>query len=343
MGKPQILYVDDERHNLVSFKASFRQFYQIYTAQEGEEALSLLEENPGISLIISDQRMPRMTGVEMFERVVDRFPDPIRMIMTGYSDIEAVIRAINHGRVYYYITKPWKREELKLVLDNALEAFRLKTENRDLTEERNSLLLEAEKQAKAQLQSQFETLKNQVNPHFLFNSLNVLMTLVHDDPDLAEAFIAKLTKVYRYVLELKDKAMVSLTEELDFVQNYIFLQQIRFGNNLRLYSEVPPQKLSECLPPLTLQLLVENAVKHNIISRQQPLTIELYIEDDFFVVKNNFQKREERIPSTGIGLANLKARYAFLSNQQPAFYLDNDHYIAKVPLLPRVTNPDAMP
>lgn len=339
MDKHGILYVDDEYQNLRSFKAWFRRFYVIHTAQSGEEALEIMRKEQ-IDLIITDQRMPEMTGVELLEKVLAEFPTSIRMILTGYSDLSAIIQAINKGKIYYYITKPWDHDALKIVIDKALEAFRLQKENQSLTTENQHLQLKSEQQAKENILSRFETLKNQVNPHFLFNSLNVLSSLVHEDPNLAEDFIGKLTKVYRYVLDLKDQVLVSLEEELAFIKSYFFLHQIRFGNKLRLYVQIPPEDTHQLLPPLTLQLLVENAIKHNIITHEHPLTIEMYTEDQHFVVKNNFQPRKESVASTGIGLQNLKSRYQFLSDIQPSFVKDADSYIAKVPLLDHAVSID---
>ncbi|GAB4406795.1 MAG: hypothetical protein OHK0039_08770 [Bacteroidia bacterium] len=339
MSKAHILYVDDERQNLVSFKASFRRYYEVHTALGGEEALAALRAQPQIALILSDQRMPGMTGVELFERILTEFPDPVRMVVTGYSDMQAIIQAVNKGQIYYYISKPWKHDELLVIIEKGLEAYRLRSENRSLQHDKHELELRAERQEKENILSQFETLKNQVNPHFLFNSLNTLSALVHEDSSLAEDFIAKLTKVYRYVLELKEAVLVPLDEELHFIQSYFFLHQIRFGNKLQWYLQVQDSLRRRYIPPLTLQLLVENAIKHNIISQAQPLRVELYSEQhgegaDFFVVKNTYQPRTAQVDSTGIGLANLQARYRLLSTLQPAFFVEKDHYIARVPLFP---------
>lgn len=331
MDKPSILYVDDERQNLTAFRASFRKEYRVHIAQSGEEALALLREHQ-VQLIIADQRMPGMTGVELFERLIPDFPEPIRMVMTGYSDVQAIIDAINKGQIYYYITKPWKHEELRLILENGLEAYRLKQENVSLQAEKKELQLEAERQKRANLVSQFETLKNQVNPHFLFNSLNVLLDLVHDDPDLAEDFIVKLTKVYRYVLDLKDQDTVELADELNFIKSYIFLHQIRFGNRLQLYVQVPEGDQYRRVPPLSLQLLVENAIKHNVIGKERSLTIELWTEDGWFHVRNNYQPRQE-VHSTGIGHKNLLRRYQHLGAEAPKFSVQGEHYVARIPLL----------
>ncbi len=331
-----ILYVDDEPQNLLAFKASFRRYYHIYTANSGLDGIEILKTHP-IDLIISDHRMPRMTGVEFFERILPDFPDPIRMVLTGYADIHAIIDAINKGKVYHYIAKPWKQDELKPIIDNALETYSLKKENKKLLEEKNRLLLRAERQEKEYILSRYETLKNQVNPHFLFNSLNTLASLIYEDQDLAELFISKLTKVYRYVLEHKQEIVVSLEEEMNFMRNYVFLQQIRFGDSLKLQLEVGDIHLPQFIPPLTIQLLVENAIKHNIVSREQPLFISIYIEDNFLVIKNNFQRRIEKVNSTGIGLQNLRERYGFLSKDQPLFFIEDGYYYSKVPLLEKMT------
>ncbi len=129
--KYSILYVDDEQENLVSFKFVFRKNYQIHLAQSADEGLEVLAQKP-IHLVITDQRMPRVTGIEFLEKVAQNYPDITRIILTGYSDVEAVIQAINKGRVYRYITKPWERNELKITIDNALEAFELKRQNKAL-------------------------------------------------------------------------------------------------------------------------------------------------------------------------------------------------------------------
>ena len=193
-----ILYVDDEEHNLVSFKASFRRDYNIMTAVSAYEGIRILREND-IQLIITDQRMPEMTGVEFLEKILPDYPETIRMILTGYSDIEAVIDGINKGQVYRYINKPWDEREMRMTIENAMQLYGLKEEN---------------------IKSQFETLKNQVNPHFLFNSLNVLSSLIHTDQRAASRFVRQMSKVYRYVLDYKDKETVTLAEEMEFIDGF---------------------------------------------------------------------------------------------------------------------------
>ena len=133
LDKPEILYIDDEEDNLFVFKAAFRRFYKVYTAKSGEEGLEILKEKD-VSLVITDQRMPRMTGVQFLQNLPEN-KDLIRMILTGYSDMESIIEAINTGKVYRYIVKPWDKEELKITMDNAIEAFRLRRSNKILVQE----------------------------------------------------------------------------------------------------------------------------------------------------------------------------------------------------------------
>lgn len=131
--KPLVLYVDDEQQNLVSFRAGFRKLYTVLTANNGQDALDLLEEHKeDVAVIISDQRMPKMTGVELFEQVRSLYPDIMRIVLTGYSDVQDIINAISKGEVYRYITKPWSRDELRVTIDNAIEAHNLKIENKRL-------------------------------------------------------------------------------------------------------------------------------------------------------------------------------------------------------------------
>lgn len=130
--KVNVLYIDDEVDNLTSFKATFRRSFNIITAESAEEALKILELE-SIHVILSDQRMPKMTGIEFFESIQNIYPNPIRILMTGYTDINAVIDAINRGQVYKYLTKPWIEDDVKIFVEKAFEVYRLRKENMDLT------------------------------------------------------------------------------------------------------------------------------------------------------------------------------------------------------------------
>jgi sensor histidine kinase YesM len=187
---------------------------------------------------------------------------------------------------------------------------------------------------KANLQSQFQILKQQVNPHFLFNSLNVLISLIKTEPDLAEKFTGELSKVYRYVLENKDKDLVSLKTEIDFLKAYIFLIDIRFMGKVIISIEFDVNREDLLLLPNSLQLLIENAIKHNTFSRNTPLRIRLFIdENNYLNVENNLQNKQNQIASTGVGLTNIIKRYTLITDKNPYFYKTTESFIAGLPLL----------
>ncbi|MGI8950021.1 MAG: response regulator [Chitinophagaceae bacterium] len=128
-----VLYIDDEPHNLNSFKASFRRDFHVFIAESAEEGKEILERE-NIHVILSDQRMPKMTGIEFFESILETYPDPMRILITGYTDINAVIDAINRGKVYHYLTKPWNDSDIKISIEKAFEVYRLRKENIELTD-----------------------------------------------------------------------------------------------------------------------------------------------------------------------------------------------------------------
>jgi len=180
--------------------------------------------------------------------------------------------------------------------------------------------------------SQYETLKNQVNPHFLFNSLNALSYLVYDDQEKAVTFIRKLSEVYRYVLDNRDVKLVSIQDELEFVNSFVFLQKIRFGDNLNVEIDIP-EDLPKYVPPLALQTLVENAIKHNVVAEKYPLHLSIKkTESDTIEIKNTI-KEKLNSTSTGIGLQNLTKRYEFLSDRKFEYGKVGDQFVVHLPLL----------
>lgn len=190
--------------------------------------------------------------------------------------------------------------------------------------------IDMEKLRTEQVFTQFQSLKNQVNPHFLFNSLNALSSLVYEDQDKAVEFIRKLSQVYRYVLDRKDEEIIPIADEVDFLKNFVFLQKIRFGENLQI--EVNGTNDHGYLPPLALQLLVENAIKHNVISEDHHLNVVVNIYPEYCEVKNNIKEKLSK-DSTGIGLDNLKARYEYLSDKKVEIVNQNDEFIVRLPVL----------
>ncbi|HVD98137.1 MAG TPA: histidine kinase [Cytophagaceae bacterium] len=181
--------------------------------------------------------------------------------------------------------------------------------------------------------AQLETLKTQVNPHFLFNSLNTLSASISENPALAETFVEKLSDFYRYVLDTQHKNMVSLATELQFVKAYVFLQNIRFGQALEVVMEERSSTEEVFIPPLVLQMLLENAIKHNSLSQTRPLIVKLTIKEDEVVVQNKIYKKITPEPSTGLGLQNIRKRVEFLSGKTVKVQHTEEEFIVIIPLV----------
>jgi sensor histidine kinase YesM len=179
---------------------------------------------------------------------------------------------------------------------------------------------------------QNETLRSQVNPHFLFNSLNTLSSLIVTRPELAESFIGKLSSIYRYIIEKGSLERVRIGEEIDFITDYFFLFQIRDGEKIRLEIEIDPSPGMFILP-VSLQILVENAIKHNRATLDNPLFIKIYLDNEYVAVKNNLQRMASGIKSTGIGLKNLSERIRLTTGKKILIEETNDYYLVRMPLL----------
>lgn len=181
--------------------------------------------------------------------------------------------------------------------------------------------------------AKFETLKNQIDPHFLFNSLNVLSSLIEENPDNAQRFTTSLSKVYRYVLEQKDKELVSIQEELAFAKTYMNLLKMRFENSV--FYELPenPANPDGLVVPLSLQLLLENTIKHNIVSQQKPLHIRIFEENGYLVVQNDLQKKEVLQDRRGVGLQNILSRYAIITSRKVQVEESEKYFTVKLPVL----------
>lgn len=195
-------------------------------------------------------------------------------------------------------------------------------------------LAELEKFKKENVEFNLEMLKNQVNPHFLFNSLNTLSSLIFRDQEAAASFVRQLARVYRYVLENKETRLVVLKHELEILDSYIYLQNIRYGDNITFQIAVDDDKKDWHIAPLTLQMLIENAIKHNIISREKPLLIDIHTDEyNNIVVKNTLQKKRNLAYSSGIGLKNIRSRYLFLIDRKLRVLEGSGYFTVKVPLI----------
>jgi sensor histidine kinase YesM len=183
------------------------------------------------------------------------------------------------------------------------------------------------------VRSQFSALKNQISPHFLFNSLNTLVTLIAENQNAAIDFTQKLSEVYRYILQYKDKEVISLEKELQFAEAYIFLLKTRFSENLKVEISIPKERMQSFIAPLSLQMLVENAIKHNEVSTARPLYLTISVEGENLVVKNNLQRKSSVAHSTKTGLENIKQRYKHLSHHLVEVIVTASSFIVAIPLL----------
>lgn len=185
-----------------------------------------------------------------------------------------------------------------------------------------------------QIRTQYEVLQNQMSPHFLFNSLNTLTTIIPENADAAVSFTEKLSEVYRYILQNKDRELVSLKEEIEFVESYLFLLRMRYPDNLSVDFKIDEKYHDLTIPPLTLQMLAENAIKHNVVSKAKPLHIDIYIENGkSVIVKNNLQRKDSLDKSTKTGLDNIRKRYSILGQKEIDVITSATNFMVAVPLI----------
>ncbi len=194
-------------------------------------------------------------------------------------------------------------------------------------------LIEIEKYRAESLQAQLQNLKNQLNPHFLFNNMSVLSSLVHKDPDKAVEFINQLSKVYRYLLDNQNIELVSVEQELLFIRSYVFLLHIRFDKSLNINIEIPKEDKARLIPPMALQIIIENAIKHNESSLEHPLFINISSKGEKIMVENNLQLRLQHQAGSKTGLQNIKDRYAFFTDQKVDVTQNDSSFIVEIPLL----------
>lgn len=194
-------------------------------------------------------------------------------------------------------------------------------------------LLMTEKLEKDNIKSQYETLKSQINPHFLFNNLNTLASLIEENPKLAVEYVQQTADYYRSILNLKDKEIIRLNEEIEMIKTFYTLQKNRYGDNLIMNINLKQDSPNSFVAPLVLQMLVENAIKHNIISKEKPLIIDIYLKNNNIVISNNLQKRDQEQASTRFGLKNIIDRYTFLSDRNIEISENDSTFTVSIPIL----------
>jgi len=198
---------------------------------------------------------------------------------------------------------------------------------------REDRLRRIEQEKKEKVEFEFQVLKNQVNPHFLFNSFSTLMSLIEEQPDQALQYTEKLSDFFRTILQFKDQALINLDEEISLIETYFFLLKKRFGKNINLEISLKDQLKMTFIPPMTLQILVENAVKHNIISKDKPLFIRIYEDGGRIIVENNLQLKKVAEVSTGIGLENIRKRFRLITEEEPVIEATEAFFRVKLPVI----------
>lgn len=183
------------------------------------------------------------------------------------------------------------------------------------------------------IKAQLDALRTQVNPHFLFNNLNTLSSLIPENPKHAVGFVQQLSKVYRHILEIKDAKSIVLKDELDVAEAYRFLLKTRFENNLEININIPNEKLNKKIVPLSIQLLMENAIKHNIVSSTKPLLINIFSNNGSLVIENNLQIKNQITESTGIGLENIRNRYKLITDKVVTVDETENKFTVTIPLI----------
>ena len=203
-----------------------------------------------------------------------------------------------------------------------------------LSEEQADTVKRAKQLDIAKTHAELVALKNQIDPHFIFNSLNTLSYLISTDPLNARLYNDTLAKVYHYILFNREKNLVLVREEIEFLSNFFYLLKIRFGNAIDMLIEIDSLQAEElCVPPISLQILLENAIKHNELSEHNPLTIHISVSPNFIVVRNRIIKKTYQQPTAGTGLNNLDNRYKLLTAKNIIVYKTADDFIVKLPVL----------
>lgn len=242
------------------------------------------------------------------------------------------IGIVIHGNSWQQNSMPLKLNLIYAVLVNLF--FHLINAIFFFFKEYKQQWMEAEELRRNSTLAQLQLIKSQVNPHFLFNNLNVLSSLLIKDNPEANKFIEEFSKVYRYILNNQDKELVLLQSELDFIKPYIFLLQKRFDDGLQVELNIPEDYKRTYVIPVALQMLIENAIKHNVVSKARPLKIDVLVnENDDLVVRNNLQPRQATEVSTQIGLQNIMKRYQLICGKKIDIIITDDEFVVSLPLL----------
>ncbi len=272
--------------------------------------------------------MESFSGIKTANRLIRQFLTSI-ILVVAISLLSALLIEL-----FLSIDTGWLEIKLLLGFNFRINLFlhcinAIIVYNRELSTSRT----EAEKLRVQTAEARFQALSNQIKPHFLFNSFNVLMVLIETKPKVAVEFLEQMSSVYRYVLRTQDSKLVKLNEEVEFLNSYLFLIKMRFPDTLKIDFRPDLDHQDHFLPPSTLQLLLENAIKHNEVSKQHPLTIELLRDGDWLTIRNSRNPKNQTEPSSKVGLQNITNRYELLGSAVPEVIEDDETFTVKIPLL----------
>jgi sensor histidine kinase YesM len=275
------------------------------------------------------------------QRKYPRYSDTIKrltialslyILLTSFT-ISIVFWAYNYVHFFNY-TMDWRRYIRAIVTGILVDVLAASFHEAAAFYERwRKAAILTEQLKRENLQTQLESLKAQVNPHFLFNSLNSLSSLISEDSEKAEKFLDELSKVYRYLLRNNEDDLTTLSEELQFIQSYYHLLKTRYGESLQVQSLIDEKYLDYQIPPLTLQMLVENAVKHNRMMKENPLKIVLKSSGDKLIVVNNLQRKVRQVSSNRVGLGNIAKKYKLLEQESIIVKEDEFEFTVVIPLI----------
>jgi sensor histidine kinase YesM len=202
-----------------------------------------------------------------------------------------------------------------------------------MSKDKSKLELSIAELEQEMMSSKYHSLKAQISPHFLFNSLNTLTSLMYEDRDLASDFVSRLASCYRYILDHREQDLIDLKKELQFLDSFVFMMRVRHSSAISILTDISENYLNYKIPTLSIQMLVENALKHNYYSKEQPIEIEITTSEDYLIITNNVRRRQENLESTGLGLNNIKKRYGFYTETPVKIFDDGSTFEISLPLL----------
>ena len=269
------------------------------------------------------------------------FREPVKLLVIQVISLALFVVGVESGNIWaieHFLGVPMNQgEKVSFVATGLLITFMISAFYASVSFflEWKSNMLKTQALEKANMEARYETLRNQVNPHFLFNSLNTLLMLVNDNP-VASRYVESVSEFMRYMLNSREKEVVLLRDEIKMAREFVYIQQSRFGEKLSVSFDVQENFFHYAVPPLALQMLIENALKHNVISRDNPLHVKVYVADDaWLVVENDIQPKIDKEPSTGVGLANIRDRYLFLSGKEVIVKQKDNKFVVMLPLFER--------